>query len=75
MSTTGFVTTPWSVFDSGAQALLLVLVGIGAMAGSAGGGFGYHRVIVAMRSAYRELVRQLQKPIKGTQYYVPLGSQ
>jgi trk system potassium uptake protein TrkH len=59
MSTTGFVTTPWSVFDSGAQALLLVLVGIGAMAGSAGGGFGYHRVIVAMRSAYRELVRQL----------------
>jgi len=24
---------------------------------------------------FEELVRQLQKPLKGTQYYVPLGSQ
>ncbi len=59
MSTTGFITVPWRVFDEGAQVLLLMLVGVGAMAGSAGGGFGYHRVIVAVRSATRELVRQL----------------
>jgi trk/ktr system potassium uptake protein len=59
MSTTGFVTIPWSVFGSGAQAMLLLLVGIGAMTGSAGGGFSYQRVILVLRSASRELGRQL----------------
>lgn len=59
MSTTGFATSPWSNFDAGAQMLLLTLIGIGAMTGSAGGGFRYLRAIQAFGFARRELRRQL----------------
>ncbi len=59
MSTTGFTTTGWWTFDAGAQTLLLVLLGVGAMSGSAGGGFRYERVLQAFRFARRELKRQL----------------
>lgn len=59
MSTTGFTATDWSLFDNGAQALLVVLIGVGAMSGSAGGGFRYVRVIQAFGFAARELQRQL----------------
>ena len=59
MSTTGLTTAPWWSFDAGAQMLLLTLIGIGAMTGSAGGGFRYLRVIQAFGFAMRELRRQL----------------
>ena len=59
MSTTGFTTAPWWSFDAGAQMLLLTLIGIGAMTGSAGGGFRYLRAIQAVGFARRELRRQL----------------
>lgn len=59
MSTTGFTTVPWWGFEAGAQMLLLTLIGIGAMTGSAGGGFRYLRAIQAFGFARRELRRQL----------------
>ncbi|MGI9623262.1 MAG: potassium transporter TrkG, partial [Acidimicrobiales bacterium] len=59
MSTTGITTYPWWSFEAGAQALLLVLVGIGAMSGSAGGGFQYRRLLQAIQFSRRELRRQL----------------
>lgn len=65
MSTTGFTTADWSRFDNGAQTLLLVLIGVGAMSGSAGGGFRYLRVIQAFRFAGRELKRQLHPSAVG----------
>ncbi len=65
MSTTGFSTSSWAAFDNGAQTLLVVLLGIGAMSGSAGGGFRYIRVIEAFRFAARELKRQLHPSAVG----------
>ena len=59
MSTTGLTTYPWWSFEAGAQALLLVLVGIGAMSGSAGGGFQYRRLLQSVQFSHRELRRQL----------------
>lgn len=63
MSTTGFVSTPWLGLDNGAQTLLFTLVGIGAMAGAAGGGFRYLRVIELLGFARRELKRQLHPTV------------
>jgi trk system potassium uptake protein TrkH len=65
MSTTGFTSTPWGEFDKGAQTVLLVLVAIGAMAGSTGGGFKYIRMIEASRFAHRELERHLHPTAVG----------
>ena len=65
MSTTGFTTHPWWLLDNGAQALLLILVGIGSMAGSAGGGFRYQRLLEAAGYAKRELRRQLHPTAVG----------
>lgn len=59
MSTTGFTSAAWPAFDNGVQTLLVALIGIGAMAGSAGGGFRYLRMIEAFGFARRELTRQL----------------
>ena len=59
MSTTGFESLDATLFDNGAQALLIILVGIGAMAGSAGGGFGYSRLLQDFGLARRELRLQL----------------
>ena len=59
MSSTGFTTTPFWTFAAGPETLMLILIGIGAMSGSAGGGFHYVRVIQALGFARRELARQL----------------
>lgn len=59
MSTTGFTTIEWRLFDNGALALLFLLLAIGAMSGSAGGGYSYLRVLESIRFAARELQRQL----------------
>ncbi len=59
VSTTGFTTTDWWQFSNASQVLLLVLIGIGSMSGSAGGGFRPIRVLQAFRYAARELTRQL----------------
>lgn len=59
MSTTGFITVAWEGLDEGVRTLLLMLVAIGSMAGSAGGGFRYLRVIEAFGFARREVIRQV----------------
>ncbi len=59
MSTTGFTTVPWWTFGAGAETVMLVLIGVGSMSGSAGGGFRYLRVLQALGFARRELARQL----------------
>jgi trk system potassium uptake protein len=59
VSTTGHVSADWTLWDDGSQVLLLVLVGIGAMSGSAGGGFRITRALTLLGAARREVVRQL----------------
>ena len=59
MSTTGLTSVSWPTLDNGVQTILVALLGIGAMAGSAGGGFRYLRMIEAFGFARRELTRQL----------------
>lgn len=58
-STTGFVAVDWQPWVPGAHALLLGVVGIGAMAGSAGGGFHVMRIVIMVKLARRELLREL----------------
>ncbi|MCB0994295.1 MAG: TrkH family potassium uptake protein [Acidimicrobiales bacterium] len=59
MSTTGHRIVEWGQWTDAAQVLLLLLMGVGSMAGSAGGGFRIMRVIEAAGFMRRELVRQL----------------
>lgn len=59
MSTTGHRIVEWGEWAVGAQLLLIVLMGVGAMAGSAGGGFRVLRLIEAVGFMRRELIRQL----------------
>jgi len=65
MSTTGFVSGDWAHFPNGAAALLIVLMTIGAMGGSAGGGVRYLRLIEAAGYARRELRLQLHPSAVG----------
>lgn len=59
-STTGAVgSTTTDSLGPGAATLLFFVAGIGAMAGSAGGGFGWIRLLQAVGFARRELVQQL----------------
>ena len=59
MSTTGHRVADWGEWVAAPQALLLMLIGVGAMAGSAGGGFRVLRVIELLGIIRRELVLQL----------------
>ena len=59
ISTTGFRVTDWGHWVTAPQTLLLMLIGVGSMAGSAGGGFRVLRVIQLLGIVRRELVLQL----------------
>lgn len=59
LSTTGYTVTDWNVWAHGAQIVLLVLIGIGSMSGSTGGGFRVLRVLTLLAYVRREVVRQL----------------
>ncbi len=59
LSTTGFSTISWE-FPSGMAVLVLLLLGVGAMAGSSGGGYGSARVLQHYRFVRRELTQQLK---------------
>jgi trk system potassium uptake protein TrkH len=61
MSTTGFVTAEFTAWSSFAQSLILILVVIGACAGSTAGGFKISRLIIAVKSGIREL-RHVRRP-------------
>ncbi len=59
ISTTGFRVVDWGPWVAAPQTLLLLLIGVGSMAGSAGGGFRVLRVIAILGIVRRELVLQL----------------
>lgn len=59
LSTTGHQVTDWTSWSNGTYGLMLLLVGVGSMAGSAGGGFKWLRVIEAVQYFRRELQQQL----------------
>lgn len=58
-STTGHFVGGWGPWDVGPQVLLLAIMGIGAMSGSAGGGFRLVRALALVGYLRRELVLQL----------------
>ncbi len=55
VSTTGFATDGWATTEPVGQMLLIMLFGVGAAAGSAGGGFGARRISAMIQMAVREL--------------------
>ena len=59
-STTGFGTVDFNLWPLFARALLLVLMCTGACAGSTAGGFKMSRVLLLVKSAYRDLEHTLQ---------------
>ncbi len=58
-STTGHRVVEWADWATATQGLILVLLGIGSMGGSAGGGFSVTRVLHLWGSLRRELRYQL----------------
>lgn len=60
VSTTGhWVGSGWGGWDTGPQVLLLSIMGVGSMSGSAGGGFRQVRALALVGYLRRELVLQL----------------
>ena len=59
ISTSGFATTDFDLWPTLSKAILLVLMFIGACAGSTGGGLKVSRVIILIRSVRRELTHLL----------------
>ncbi|MDP9020528.1 MAG: hypothetical protein M3N25_06980 [Actinomycetota bacterium] len=60
VSTTGHTVGGWAGWSSGSQVLLVLLAGVGAMSGAAGGGFRVVRCMVLTGFVRREIVRQLR---------------
>ncbi|MEZ5238232.1 MAG: potassium transporter TrkG [Microthrixaceae bacterium] len=60
VSSTGHWVVDWSVFEPGLQMMLVLLIGIGAMSGSVGGGFRIVRAMALFSFLWRELAVQLQ---------------
>jgi len=66
ISTTGFATTDFNLWPNASKVVLLVLMFIGACAGSTGGGIKVSRLVIALKSAVAEIrhmgrPRQIQK--------------
>ena len=59
VSTTGFSTADFNVWPLVARSILLVLLCIGACAGSTAGGFKLSRILLLGKSAYRDLEHTL----------------
>ncbi len=59
MTTTGYATTDFNLWPVLSKSILLILMFIGACAGSTGGGFKISRLIIMVKSARRELKRLL----------------
>ena len=60
ISTTGFGTTDFNLWPLFARALLLLLMCMGACAGSTAGGIKTSRVLLLSKSAYRDLEHTIQ---------------
>ena len=59
VSTTGFATADFGVWPLLSQTTLLLLMFVGACAGSTGGGFKLSRVMILFKNAAREVRRQI----------------
>ena len=59
ITTTGYVTAPYGLWSQTAQSLLLIVLPIGAMAGSTAGGVKVLRVIAVSSFAHREALNHL----------------
>jgi trk system potassium uptake protein len=57
ITTTGFKTSDFKLWPLLSQALLLISMFLGGMAGSAGGGLKTMRVMLLVKHAYREVIR------------------
>jgi len=55
ITTTGYTTADYSLWPELSQTILVMIMFVGAMAGSTGGGIKVSRVVVLIKSAYREL--------------------
>ncbi|MDZ7673482.1 MAG: potassium transporter TrkG [Acidimicrobiales bacterium] len=58
-STTGHFVGGWGGWEIGAQVLLLAIMGVGSMSGSAGGGFRLVRALTLVGYLRRELILQI----------------
>ena len=61
ITTTGFATTDFNLWPSLSKAILLILMFVGACAGSTGGGLKVSRVMIMFKLIFREL-RQMLHP-------------
>lgn len=59
MTTTGFATTDFDLWPSFSKGILLLLMFVGACAGSTGGGFKCTRLLLIVKNLYRNLQRLL----------------
>jgi trk system potassium uptake protein TrkH len=59
MTTTGFVTADYDRWTAAAKYILLLLMIIGACAGSTGGAIKVVRILLVLKSGYRELIHSL----------------
>ncbi|MBQ7365384.1 MAG: TrkH family potassium uptake protein, partial [Clostridia bacterium] len=60
MSTTGFVLTDYGLWPSFSKALVIVMMVIGASAGSTAGGMKVSRVMILFKNMFRELKHMLR---------------
>ena len=69
ISTTGFATTDFNLWPNASKIILLVLMFIGACAGSTGGGIKVSRLVIAAKSAWAEVSRMVRpRQIKKTRF-------
>lgn len=61
ITTTGYATTDFDLWPSFSKGILLMLMLLGACAGSTGGGIKVSRLLIYVKSAFQE-VRELTKP-------------
>ena len=59
ITTTGYVTTEYGLWSQTAQAILLIILPLGAMAGSTAGGIKLVRVMAVASFAHREALKHL----------------
>ncbi len=60
VTTTGFITADYSKWPVFTQLILMILLFMGACAGSTGGGFKISRFIILLKSSLRELRQQVR---------------
>ena len=61
ISTTGFATTDYDLWPYASKSVMLILMFIGACAGSTGGGIKISRLVIALKSAVSE-IRHMGRP-------------